>query len=657
MYRGKKIESISAASVFSNNKKDYSLTKLSSTTSIEAGQTRKNITKYKIVPNNDQNAAEDYLSDFEQIEYEYYNAILYQPIDEREEIKNSERYPTYRFRDIFNYRPEAYIKYSSTLQEEDIPNFYLSKEDEGNDKYLDNFCLNSDIQARSIFQDVNTFKSSRKNRTLEEISRTSTMVMTRNTNQYSSKERDNFPFAIDFVFNFKDRNSITNLLDKQGMHESLIDYLKTAAKKTTIFKETQKDFDYDYTSTSATEETLDFDEYLKTCFYQKYYNFILLPDVRDSSIFIHNIKKIETIVEILNMRENTNPYSFDDINSKRKTPSELLYLKVEKFSGKNDLGTPIQTIYLSGNNEVYRYFDTQVKNRKYYTYKVTGIFLLSGVKYNFKHLEDNTIELHTTRVNKIIEYPILSKHVYVMQPLQLPPKVLVYKDKNKNKVYFHIRLNNENTRYVPFEKIVENDKNTISILENTKQYENPEHSYTVESARFEIFKTTVRPKSLKDLENSFLLETKILRDRMDHLFIDNIEYEKDYYYLFRTINSEGFPGNPTKVYKVRIQKGIEENKAHFEELDFTKVTEEYDVKKNFDKLMHIYPNENQIIMTNLNSINGDTFEGKLNEVNVGLELNNPTKVWGKKFKLRVTSNNTGKKIDFNIKFSIKRKSI
>ncbi len=104
-----------------------------------------------------------------------------------------------------------------------------------------------------------------------------------------------------------------------------------------------------------------------------------------------------------------------------------------------------------------------------------------------------------------------------------------------------------------------------------------------------------------------------------------------------------------------MQRGVEENKLEMERIDFLQIPEEYDVKKNFNKLLHIFPQSNQSIMTNLGDIPGNSYKNKLSQVNVGLD--NVDKVWGKKYKMRVTSNNTGKKIDFNVKFSIKRKAL
>lgn len=597
--------------------------------------------------------------------YEYYNCVLMQPKDVRDERQTLPNYPTYKFRDDFNYRPEAYIKYISNLNELDIPNFYLSVMDETNDKYYASFVLEDNLTTRETFLDVNSFIENKRFRTNQAIQRTKTILITKDAKQYKegidldgdqkmdiTSLRNLFPFSVTMKYELKDRDLFTNILDKYKLHQSFMHFLnETSPNNIVEVEKIDRDFDIVTQPQNIRLECRNFDSFLEKPFFKKYYNYTILPDIKNESIYTHNFRKLQANLELQNSGDM--PVDLSTIINKQRTNSELLYLKVEKFIGNSDVGTPFQTIYMSGNSSVYEYFDSQVKNKQYYTYKVSGIYLLNGVEYSFKHNNDGSVTCYLERTRKIVEQHLLTKPVYVLQPLQLPPRVNVYKDTNKNKIYFHLLLNTENPRYMPFESFLERDKPFTQILNDTKQYEDPEHNYTFESARFEVFKSTTQPYSLNDLKDSFLLDTKVIRNTTDHLFIDHIEYEKDYYYLFRAVNSEGFPGNPTKLYKITLQKGVEENKLNVEIMDFVPKTEEYAIKRDFNKLLHIFPNENQNVITNLKDIPGNSYKGKLQQVEVGLD--SVPSVWGKKFKFRVTSNNTGKKIDFNVKFSIKRK--
>jgi len=662
MYRGRRLQNISFPNGFSRKDNAYKIEIVSSNI-VNNLVDQKYEVKFKINSNTNLNAA-DYLEDFpESKTFEYYDTILYEPKEQREEVSTLPGYPTYRFRDQFNYRPSAYVEYASKIEELDIPNFYLSIMDEGNDKYESSFVFKNNLTSRETFLDTANFVAKKQIRSIEASQRTKNILLTKDAEQYKegidingdsktdiNSLRNLFPFAIDMKYQFTDNDLFSNLLDKYNLHQSFMNYLLHENKQTFQLQKTDRDFDIVNQKQMIDLEFLDFDKFLTKLFFKKYYNYIILPDQKNESIYMHNIRKFKANIELQNSGDK--PISFETIKNKLSTNSELLYLKVEKFIGNSDVGEPYQTFYMSGNSSIYEYYDTQVKNRQYYTYKISGIYLLSGAEYGFTHEQSDSVTCTITRKRRIIEHHILTRSVYVMQPLQLPPKVEVYKHSNKNKVFFHLMLNREQPRYIPFEGFTESDKQFTQILNNTKQYENPEHNYTLEPAKFEVFKTTVEPYSLDDLSDSSLLATRIIRNRTDHLFADFIEYEKDYYYLFRAINLEGFPGNPTKLYKVRMQKGIEQNILHVEMKDFIDKPEEYDISKNFNKLMHIFPNENQNIMTNLKDIEGNSFKGKINIVEVGLK--SVPSVWGKKFKFRITSNNTGKKMDFNVKFSIKR---
>lgn len=607
----------------------------------------------KVVPNIPSELNQIMAGDFPlESNFEYHNCSVVDPIDVAVSSNRDKRYPTYSFRDNFNYRPENYIKYIETLNEVDMINYYLSVESDQNDKYINSFALSSDLTSTEVFENINTYRASLRQRTQDQINQAKNLLLTSDAEHGSVIDRYKFPFGVEINFEFSDTNKVTQILDKYKLHASMINYVTQANTFEINMGIQSKNFETSGPPVISPIRTKSFNQFLAKTYYKKYDNFTTIPDRMDGSMFSYNINKLKSKPELAG-----EVLKFSDLRENYVTTSELLYLKIDKYAGKNASGEPIQTIYLSGNSEKYFYFDSQVKNKKLYTYKVTGIFLLSGTQFRFTNidLQQGLIGCRSISSRRIIEREFIRKQVYVLQPLPLPPKVNVYKHKDKNEVYFHLRLSRENSRYEPYKTLAENDYIFSDIINSTRQYEDPEHGYVNEPAIFEVFKTTTRPYKLSDLQDSFLLETKVIRDRRDHLFIDRIEYEKDYYYLFRTKNGENFPGNPTSLYKIRLLKGIEENILRVEILDFVAKPSEYEVKKDFNQLMHIYPNDSQLVMRNIADIGGDTYQGRLNEVQVGSE--NVPNIWGKKFKLRVTSNNTGKKIDLNVKFSIKRKEL
>jgi len=68
----------------------------------------------------------------------------------------------------------------------------------------------------------------------------------------------------------------------------------------------------------------------------------------------------------------------------------------------------------------------------------------------------------------------------------------------------------------------------------------------------------------------------------------------------------------------------------------------------FKKLFNVVPNIQHLI---LNSQDVDFTDSAFNQVEAFDLGTADDKIWGKTFKIRLTSNKTGKKIDLNIKFN------
>ena len=119
--------------------------------------------------------------------------------------------------------------------------------------------------------------------------------------------------------------------------------------------------------------------------------------------------------------------------------------------------------------------------------------------------------------------------------------------------------------------------------------------------------------------------------------------------MLRTINNHGIYSNPTTVFEIEL----------FQDSDDTFIiVEEYQFKNN---LTNNYSKSGkrffQLKVSNLQGLineQTDEFENAataqdIRQVELGPEIDEDS-VWGKTFKIRLTSEKTGKKIDFNIFF-------
>ena len=133
--------------------------------------------------------------------------------------------------------------------------------------------------------------------------------------------------------------------------------------------------------------------------------------------------------------------------------------------------------------------------------------------------------------------------------------------------------------------------------------------------------------------------------------VDDIEPNTKYYYMFRTIDVHGHASNPSPVYQVEI--------AQSEEIviPYVKVLKEFAnlvptaPTKSFRRFLQLEPSAlHQIINEEKNDFASyssarDLVAGQGGSIILGEA---DKSVWDKKFKIRLTSKKTGKKLDINL---------
>ena len=139
---------------------------------------------------------------------------------------------------------------------------------------------------------------------------------------------------------------------------------------------------------------------------------------------------------------------------------------------------------------------------------------------------------------------------------------------------------------------------------------------------------------------------------------DYIIPNQKYYYAFRTKSQFDMVSNPSSVYEVELLKDADESKIVFNTIQFDDEHSYYALNeekksKNFKSLFQIFPSyhqtnfeighlkdENQLV---------SSFKGTEESIIIGSAEH---KIWGRKFKIRIKSNDSGKVIDFNVKFDL-----
>jgi hypothetical protein len=136
------------------------------------------------------------------------------------------------------------------------------------------------------------------------------------------------------------------------------------------------------------------------------------------------------------------------------------------------------------------------------------------------------------------------------------------------------------------------------------------------------------------------------------MFTERVRPNQKYYYTFRAINENGIAGEFTPILESELI-----NDGGYVYANFRQLTKEDLITDNiseplmsFKKLFNVVPNIQHLLLQPNGADFTDSAFSQVENFSLGAE-DNEDKIWGKTFKLRLTSRKTGKKIDLNIKFN------
>ena len=188
-------------------------------------------------------------------------------------------------------------------------------------------------------------------------------------------------------------------------------------------------------------------------------------------------------------------------------------------------------------------------------------------------------------------------------------------------------------------------------------------------AHIEIYRTTIKPRSYEDFAGKLRKKVSTyFSDKPDVLrnlspsIEDNLAPNTKYYYIFRCVDFHGAFSNPTSIYEVEM---VDDGGSVYPLINSYQPedTAGVDGTKSFKKLLLIRPNMQQSMLTTedggiknewgLALDDTTTTPDTLDTAKLGGGLYDENTLWGKKFKFRIRSTETGKKIDLNVNFKTK----
>lgn len=341
---------------------------------------------------------------------------------------------------------------------------------------------------------------------------------------------------------------------------------------------------------------------------------------------------------------------------------EVIGYRLKKCQANEATGVsyvdPIQEWYIPNTFEgQINWVDSQIKYNKLYAYKLDPIVLTFATDFKIKNLEkldtnrlkinfksklkikaytlnglvdDPKKTLGPTYVNKLLDFPPLEPEVEIVPFIGVD---------NQIKFNFNTSIGKKTVPYFVFNTA---EINKIKELQKAQNKDTNSNLLTFSSdepsTAIEVYRIETKPKSYEDFFNQ-KLDTFSTNGTSGASFVDNIQPNKKYYYTARAIDYHNNLSNPTPVYEVEIinENGLIIPNINLVQLD--KNDNNKQMSKSFKRYLKIQPAIRHRLAN----------EERVTENNIELG-SDEVKPWDKKFKLRLISKSTGKKMDINFVF-------
>ena len=394
-----------------------------------------------------------------------------------------------------------------------------------------------------------------------------------------------------------------------------------------------------------------------------------------------------------------NSLTYEQIIKGQQASSETILYKLVKKDAKTD--EIIQNFYFPNTKfeTVIKFADTQVKFEKHYRYELVGVDVVYGSKFVLRPIdwsldpslsEENLIYVGVSVMRapdpKIVEYPIYTREwkksgvtgmtfpdVFVSDRPPPPPEILIAPLRgNYRQVILAFQPTNESflgSRAIPWTHIESEDLqysvNPSIIFQKTfKNFSlfSPNLEFSGESSSevkcIEVFRsedisdqaTNIRELYPMTFSNKKHKTLNISADAPEEEkavsfdCLDTLEPNKKYYYTARSIDVHGKVSNPTPIYVVEL---VFDKGTYYPMIDMyhPKFASRTIPTKKMARFLEIKAAPIQVNVQN-------TFDSGDNLVQSqkGFIEASENKVENNKFLVRLTSRDTGRKIQFGIKF-------
>jgi hypothetical protein len=264
---------------------------------------------------------------------------------------------------------------------------------------------------------------------------------------------------------------------------------------------------------------------------------------------------------------------------------------------------------------------------------------------------------------KVIEVPIEEKTFKIADS---PPNIINavpgYARDNSNKILFELYYQVFNPSEYPVSISAQDSLDKVSYISGkdiTMFNHVREYSVSRPSA-VQIYRLPEMPKYFSDFDGALRTEIDLkIKDSLSSytscVYSDTIKTNTKYYYLFRAVSENSVTGYIDNVLQVELVNDGGYKYPIFKTLfdtDIEEMREENSfgkVSKEFKSVIQLIPADSQITMDDSMVSYENTSTAEYDNIKIGSAVADT--IWGKTFKLRLTSKKTGKKIDLNITYN------
>ncbi len=551
----------------------------------------------------------------------------------------------------YNFLVKQYEEYllKNEVDELNLPNFYEFLEAATRENITDEISLPEEVSQRlrdpnifntpEFFIDTNDtrddlksiiFNSKIGNKTLEKYL------------NYFNGFKEQFPMftEIHITPNEKSSNSFSVLFDKKNIFDTIFDSgLELENQKVSYVSKILDPLENNEERIiiSKYNNFIFAENFLTKLLQSDYLNFIDLYEIEGKIDYYRN-----TMDRILN---NENCYS------------ETIGYRIKKF--KNDSIASLQEwIVPNVFEEIIKIVDTQVKYDTNYRYSIEPIVMVLGTQYRYGNIdlydEDGStylnIEYNYRNVPRIffLEEPETSLINRILDTPPIKPEINFYPligIDNKIKIFINSGIGNYYDTALPFNELEIQKLNDITNFQKSNPTFNVKRNDTKIlfssddiPKTFEIYRLDTKPESyddfIRNFPNSLIKQIDVtLLNATSAEFTDSIKPNTKYWYFARAIDYHGNFSNPTHVFQIENVNIDGTIFPIIQFYEFSKNNEQTTTLKAFKRFIKIEPSIQQL----------ETVEAKNGNFSF---QNTIDSIWGKRFKITLTSKSTGKKVDF-----------